>query len=649
MTLSPTPLRFSVALLAAAYLPAADPHVPARPQPPKTPLALVDTANNKLNFTIAQVNDGVARFGVVNSNSTKPVRVAVQADTLVSFPGAPLKPQPLGTFSLTPASAIIQPGTAQTFTVNPLGAPLPGVYASIVRLIENGVDVLPPQTLVLTVPGPELLASKGTVTLFRFFPGSPVWREETFSLPVADPNKQIGVAGRPIGVATRDPGGFTTVRWGQNGKEILIDPPPSAGSYSGTLTLAKDPSPVTYALTVNAKDIFVWPLFITALGVLLAYVVRRYIGVIRVVWDLRLQEAQLGDFFKQNQRKFVESAEGRTFGGYSIAADVQKQRSALTQSIDAVESTPATTINSGNQSYQNALNLLKSIQAAIGSWPDFGESLAKLSDELDAAREAINGSEMEPPVNDPPPPPFLDDATKLLVGKALTIANVATVNQQVLAAGSLVESWLSVRQRAATLTQQFRGLSKNAGAAGQATQLENAQNLLIQVWTDLTVFQTAADLQALLASTGPLVQAEIQLDQIQTVLGASAPVGAMVSLTAARFDSDAAVAAPHSWFRSRADRHSEAADDRRADLLRRRIASADIATTVFAFGLALVTGLNTLYFSKPFGTLADYAGLFIWAAGTKATLDIVLVIADNFGIGITPAPSNAPAPAAPTT
>src|SRR5579872_4942892 len=162
----------------------------------------------------------------------------------------------------------------------------------------------------------------------------------------------------------------------------------------------------------------------------------------------------------------------------------------------------------------------------------------------------------------------------------------------------------------------------------------------------LSNIQTAADLQALLASTGPLVQAETQLDQIQTVLGAPAPAAPTVSLTAARFDSHVADAAPHSWFLSRADRHSEAADDRRADLLRRRIASADIATTVFAFILALITGLNTMYFGKPFGTLADYAGLFIWAAGTKATLDIVLAIADNFGIGITP-PSSAPAPPAP--
>jgi hypothetical protein len=46
---------------------------------------------------------------------------------------------------------------------------------------------------------------------------------------------------------------------------------------------------------------------------------------------------------------------------------------------------------------------------------------------------------------------------------------------------------------------------------------------------------------------------------------------------------------------------------------------------------------NTNYLGgKPFGTFADSAGLFFWAAGTKTTLDIVLAIADSFGIGITP-------------
>ena len=643
-----TPLSLSAVVLAAAGLLAAGEQAAAPAQAPKTPLALVDPANNKLNFSITQVNEGVARFGVVNSNSSNPVKVTVQPDALVSFPGAPFKPQPLPALTISPASVTIQPGTAKTFTVNPIAPPLAGAYTSIVRLVENGADALPPQTLVLTVPGPELLAPKGTVTMFRVVPVSPVWWSGTFPLPVADPTEPIGVAGRPMGAAAREAGGFTTVRWAQNRKDVLVDPPPAAGSYSGALTLAKNPATVSYTLTVIAKDIFVWPLLVIALGVLLAYIVKRYIGVIRVVWDLRLQEADLGDLFKQNQKEFAASAEGHMFGGYSIAADLEEQRAALTQSIDAVEATPATAINSNNRSYRNALDLLKSLQAAIGSWPDFGESLAKLSDILDDARKSVHGSDMEPSVTDPLPPTFLSDATKLLAGKPLQLADVATVNQEVLAAGALVESWLPVRKRAAALTHKFRELSQSAGAAGQQTQLQNAQNLLIQIWIALQNVQTAADLQALLASTGQFVQVESQLDQIQIVMGAPAAAAQIVSLTAARFDTEAAETAPHSWFLSHADRHSQAADDRRADLLRRRIASADIATTVFAFVLALITGLNTMYFGKPFGTVADYAGLFIWAAGTKVTLDIVLAIADNFGIGITPPLSSPPPPPAPT-
>jgi hypothetical protein len=35
----------------------------------------------------------------------------------------------------------------------------------------------------------------------------------------------------------------------------------------------------------------------------------------------------------------------------------------------------------------------------------------------------------------------------------------------------------------------------------------------------------------------------------------------------------------------------------------------------------VVTGLQSYYFGIPFGTLKDYAGLFVWAVGTQAAIE----------------------------
>ena len=73
-----------------------------------------------------------------------------------------------------------------------------------------------------------------------------------------------------------------------------------------------------------------------------------------------------------------------------------------------------------------------------------------------------------------------------------------------------------------------------------------------------------------------------------------------------------------------------ASDDRRAQLLHQAIDLGNTASTFFAFVIALLTGLSLKYFGQPFGTIQDYVGLFLWAAGTKATLDIITAVVGRF-------------------
>ena len=70
-------------------------------------------------------------------------------------------------------------------------------------------------------------------------------------------------------------------------------------------------------------------------------------------------------------------------------------------------------------------------------------------------------------------------------------------------------------------------------------------------------------------------------------------------------------------------------------------ANRSVLWLAIAVLIAILTGLNSYYFSQPFGTLKDYVGLFLWAAGTKATLDILGAVLDKLAPLRTPTASSA--------
>jgi hypothetical protein len=76
-------------------------------------------------------------------------------------------------------------------------------------------------------------------------------------------------------------------------------------------------------------------------------------------------------------------------------------------------------------------------------------------------------------------------------------------------------------------------------------------------------------------------------------------------------------------------------DDRRLAMLTKAISYGDWGSFILAFVIALLTGLNTNYLGKSFGTMQDYVVLFLWGAGTKATLDIFTSVLDRFSASFT--------------
>lgn len=154
---------------------------------------------------------------------------------------------------------------------------------------------------------------------------------------------------------------------------------------------------------------------------------------------------------------------------------------------------------------------------------------------------------------------------------------------------------------------------------------------LVAVWKHLWGAQAVADLAAI--SSGDLDSAEISLARIRSAIE-KRPLERVLSLTRAHLLPLDQLTS-NSAFAPLSDLdHLPANDDRRLDLLTVAIGYGDRGSAVLAFVVALLTGLSTYYFGKPFGTMQDYVGLFLWGAGTKATLDIITSVLDKFSISL---------------
>jgi hypothetical protein len=179
------------------------------------------------------------------------------------------------------------------------------------------------------------------------------------------------------------------------------------------------------------------------------------------------------------------------------------------------------------------------------------------------------------------------------------------------------------------LTAEYRALSMKSGLSPEVrTVLATALNQIVSLWVKLWAIEDSAGLNALLVNGGDITQCTIQLEQVKALLG-SGVRRSLTTATAALFSASSDKARVEDWFRSPGDLDLPANDQRRAKLLEQRITRSDVQSSLFAGFVGLLTGLNLFYVGKPFGTFADYVSLFLWAAGTKAALDILLAVIDK--------------------
>ena len=612
-------------------------------QLPALPLQLVDGTKPELSYTWRELESGRAVIAVWNS-SKEPQKITATVTDFDLAGGSTGQGSASVHLTVSPDSATSCKYSVKRFTLKlqdpAIVPPVRGSYSGLVLLAGNDDKFSPySQRVRINITGPQPAVTKATLIAWRIAPFVPVWRA-SINVPLIDEYKptEFTEPGRVVGFVHRAYGGIATVRWASlkpardkrpARARLEIDHLPAAGQYEGDIYLGGLQDKTTpLALTVVAKDVPVFPILVMALGIYLAWLTKRYLGVLRSIWILRRQEAELGSTFQESQKEFADTVAGKSSATYSISEDVSRQRTAILQNLKQAERSWATSIDS-NVNYKDALKSIQDLQDQLWQWARIGPELASLESSLQDLQQHIDGASMLPASADPGDPAFLTLARNLLRGRTLATSEISGLRNAISDAKTIATQFDSVNQHAQELTASFRSTKDRSDLdEDQKAKLSDVQNRLVAVWQHLWGAKTAADVAAITNVGGDLDQAQVELAQIAAEPQKPRRFG-LVSLTSYLLSPTDEWPGPQVLSPAADLNHVGAGDTRRAQALDRGIRLGDLGSVIIASVIALVTGLSSNYLGKPFGTVQDYFTLFVWAAGTKVGVDILTSALDK--------------------
>lgn len=513
----------------------------------------------------------------------------------------------------------------------------PGTYSG--SLFLTGAD---PKTnacwvrkqIQLVVPDALPLMDKATFLTYRLVPFTQLWTCHDCLLPLR-PTISAGQVpslkpGTPLAGVKREEGGFGIVSWtgetissksGIQQLRMSVVDLDHAGKYDGTLRLnSVGEKTAEVAVTIKASDLFVWPILIIGLGIWLALSVKRYINVKRTIWGLREQEAALGIEYKKSQQRFADASQGFPYAAYSVADDLNEKRRELLDKIDSLKRSAGLAIDETSESYKSLLADLKALEGLIAAWGTFADDLDTLRREL--ATPAVFGS----PLLDSGRPALLASYGGLLAGGPITLAEFADLRKEVSNSIASAREWFSLKSRIDKDVEQLAQLTAKLPQPtdDQKARLSSISQKLVVAKTLLWQAATIEELANLTIMDGTLLLAEQEFYELAAAL-ASAPGpdgGAANAMTASMMSG---VATPFiDASRSGQELLGVPTDDTaRERFYATAIRRWDMLIALLAFIIAVLTGLDKFYFGQPFGTLKDYVAIFLWAIGTKLTLDAI--------------------------
>jgi len=596
-----------------------------------------------LSFMWQQLGDAEGRIVVAN-NGDNAQDVTLNTTDLVLLPPSPDQPTDISvSLTLPTNSGQIPAHSVSSFKLSVVsrGANFTqhALYAGTIEIHDAGAkkQLLLSQPIQISVPAPQSLVSSVKFIAHRALPEL-ACDTQTGEIPLAS-NTASGSPSHVVGYLQGNHH-IVTVRWTEtkpaaaDGSKSAIavlqfDQLPHGGSYSGDIYLSDEHgADKKVNITVDSKDYIFWPLLVVAIGVGAAWLAKRYVGVLRITWGLRKIEAELGPKFDTSQQKFAATAGNAPYATFSIAKDLAAQRETIRINLNTLEGGFKWSIV-GDQTYKDTVKLIQQVQAWIAQWPTVATTAAAFKKALDAASATIDPAHMVPPNGNKGIPRVIKNGEQLISGEPLVCSAIPQLIKDLMDYTALIGTWQDANQRALLVSSEYLELV-NATQAGseESEKLEPLWSKLVAVWTELW-WEVKADafdvgentdlsevLQALEGLKHPAKRKVYKGDLFglvnqNSVAAHSAKIAQVVvgSYTLS-FPSD---------------------DKRRIEFLERLIKSSDWTLIIFAFIIAVLTGLNSSYLGdKPWGTAHDYIDLFLWAAGTKVGLDLITAITDKF-------------------
>jgi hypothetical protein len=496
-------------------------------------------------------------------------------------------------------------------------APTPGEYSGF--LIVTGKGCGAQRQVLLTVQPPHepalrLIAWSWTIAAVRLWPYPvkhrvPIDFESSAFVPLEDPvdTAAIRARGAVLATALSSPDGASmTAHW--NDSVMAVSPGAAAlpltftgewrpGDYSGAVDILGTGPDGRVQLRLRVTDWWPYPVVTIFVGVLLAYVCRRWIGVRRPYLLLKRKVLSVERAFDESQRAF-DQALRRGYGpdfSKGIAWSVTDDFHARLRSTDALLNEFAT-LDPDDAALGEVRKRLGELEDAVRAWQGIGDALTVLAN----LRSDVLGLEAMLTVSLPPGgawrPQILGPIDQVSVGRVVTIPDLADGRDEIQRATFFVSDW---RREVDSVSELRHWTEEAVSIPGVDPQALAAATLCV-----------AAAASALydLSKREELQTLEGEITKCRTTVRDVFPKNAVVEPIARAAATPIRVAP-----RKRAPKQL----GRRILAISRYVSLSDKVILAVSLVVATVTGLEALYVGKSFGTWPDYLTALLWGFGTK--------------------------------
>ncbi|MCU0522307.1 MAG: hypothetical protein MUF84_16630 [Anaerolineae bacterium] len=412
------------------------------------------------------------------------------------------------------------------------------------------------------------------------------------------------------------------------------------GAYQGQIDLVPDnPELGAVDLTVNVKDIVVWPLLCLWFGVATARYVQRYMTVRRETLKLleRLNAVSL-EFAKL--RKSVH--------GYTVAEDFEVRREQLDMAIRAWDRDHFGELSETEREafVTTILAPLEALEVQTTIWSQFRDKLDRLGRTLlQDARPAVDHAELPAGV-DLKEPRFFTNGRALLRGTKLQMPQVPEYGERIDKASDLAASWGELAELAMLVRDAIRELNRPGVdlSLSEHEMLETARHHLNSAARDLWEAPNLDDLRRRNAEKELTTAQEITrrlMDPFVYYAGAgdsreldSPSDAALAAGSLSSLSAEALGKLPpmvRTYARVEAFRLPRIGLDsyevltgasERLVYVKRALLFGEQTITWAALLTSVVAGLER-YLTTNFGSPADYLALLTWGLASKAGLELV--------------------------